>query len=412
MAVFVFEAIDPSNSKTIESKLEAPTLREAKEALRLQGLIPTKIEQDSQSATVEDALQKIPVLGSLLTPGVGLKEINIMTEQLYTLLNAGIPLIEAIFLLEQQTENKTFKQVLRKVRTDVIAGDAFSSSLARYPKSFSRLYVSMIRSGEVSGELDLICKRLSMLLEKMIKLQGQIQGALVYPAFTVLVVIAVVVVIMTFVVPQFKNVFANFGGELPLPTTLLISTSDFFVAYWWAISIIVISAVVWFNYFRTNSGKPLVDQWVLTFPLIGNLLKKVYVSRFIRTLATVIGSGVSLTEALITSAGTCDNYVLRLAFDKAKESLLQGGSLSKPLEQTQAFPIMVVKMIAIGEETGQLESMLNKAADFLDEEVDRAVDALTTMIEPIMIIVLGGIILGVALALYVPMFQMGDLMSG
>lgn len=412
MPIFIFEAIDPSNSKTIESKLEAATMREAKDALRAQGLIPTKIEQDVQSATVEGALQQIPILGELLTPNVGLKEISIMTAQLYTLLNAGIPLIEALFLLEQQTENKTFKQILRKVRSDVIAGDSFSSAISRFPKSFSRLYVSMIRSGEVSGELDLICQRLTSLLEKMIALQGKIQGAMVYPAFTVLVVVGVIIVIMTFVVPQFKTVFSNFGGELPLPTQVLMNTSDFFVAYWWAMAIASVAFFTWFNYFRLNAGKPLIDQWILTIPLIGTLLKKVYVSRFVRTLATVIGSGVSLTEALITSAGTCDNYVLKLAFDKARESLLQGGTLSKPLEMTNAFPVMVVKMIAIGEETGQMENMLHKAADFLDEEVDRAVETLTTLIEPIMIIVLGGIILGVALALYVPMFQMGNLISG
>lgn len=412
MAVFTFEAIDPSNNKTIESKVEAATMREAKDVLRTQGLIPTRIEQDIQSATVGEALQHIPVIGALLQPTVGLKEINIMTQQLYTLLNAGIPLIEAVFLLEQQTENKYFKSILRKIRADVIAGDSFSSAIARYPKSFSRLYVNMIRSGEISGEMDTICLRLSGLLEKMIILQGKIQGAMVYPAFTVLVVVAVIVVIMLVVVPQFKGMFGQYGAELPLPTMILIQCSEFFVNFWWAVIIAVGSFVFWFNYFRLGPGKAIIDQWMLTVPLIGPLFRKVYVSRFVRTLGTVIGSGVSLTEGLATAAGTCDNYVLRLAFDRAKESLLQGGSLSKPLEKTNAFPVMVVKMIAIAEETGQMEEMLNKSADFLDVEVDRAVETLTTMIEPIMIIVLGGIILGVALALYVPMFEMGNVVTG
>lgn len=412
MPVFAYEAIDPGTHKTTTGKIEANNLREAKEMLRNDGHIPTKIEMDQQSADVMESLQKVPIIGQLLTPSVSLKEVNIMTQQLYTLLNAGIPLIEALFLLEQQTENKTFKAMLKQIRSDVIAGDSFSSAISRYPRVFSRLYINMIRSGEVSGEMDNICQRLSQLLEKMIILQGKIQGAMVYPAFTLFVVIAVIVVIMLVVVPQFKNLFAGYGAELPLPTQILIQTSEFFVSFWWAILIAVVTGVAWFNYFRLGPGKPLIDQWLLTLPLMGNLFRKVYVSRFIRTMGTVIGAGVSLTESLATSAGTCDNYVLRQAFDKARDSLMQGGTLSKPLEKTGAFPVMVVKMIAIAEETGQMEDMLNKSADFLDIEVDRAVETLTTMIEPIMIVVLGGIILGVALALYVPMFEMGNVIAG
>lgn len=412
MPVFAYEAIDPGSHKTTNGKIEASNLREAKEMLRNEGVIPTRIEMDQQSADVMESLQKVPIIGQLLTPSVSLKEVNIMTQQLYTLLNAGIPLIEALFLLEQQTENKTFKAMLKQIRSDVIAGDSFSSAISRYPRVFSRLYINMIRSGEVSGEMDNICQRLSQLLEKMIVLQGKIQGAMVYPAFTVLVVVGVIVVIMLVVVPQFKNLFGSYGAELPLPTQILISMSEFFVSFWWALLIAAITAVSWFNYFRLGPGKPLVDQWLLTVPLMGTVFRKVYVSRFIRTMGTVIGAGVSLTEALATSAGTCDNYVLRLAFDKAKESLMQGGTLSKPLEKTGAFPVMVVKMIAIAEETGQMEDMLNKSADFLDIEVDRAVETMTTMIEPIMIVVLGGIILGVALALYVPMFEMGNVIAG
>jgi type IV pilus assembly protein PilC len=278
--------------------------------------------------------------------------------------------------------------------------------LGKYPKHFSRLYISMIRSGEVSGDLDLMCLRLSALLEKMMALQGKVQGALVYPAFTVLVVIGVVIIIMLVVVPQFQNMFMSAGRELPLPTQILIATSQFTQAFWWAMLIAAGTLFFWFEVFRRDKGKPLVDQWILTIPLIGDVMRKVYVSRFVRTLGTVVGSGVSLTEALVTSAATVDNYVLKAAFDKAKESLIQGGTLSRPLEKTGAFPIMVVKMIAIAEETGQMEEMLSKSADFLDMEVDRAVETMTTLIEPIMIIVLGGIILGVALALYIPLFEM------
>jgi type II secretory pathway component PulF len=412
MAVFVYTAIDPSTSKTMDGKIEAQNLREAKEILRGQGQIPTKIEQDEQSANIEDILQRLPLIGAIFSPRVGQKEICLMTQQLSTLLNAGIPLIEGLFLLEQQTQNKALKEILRKVRADVIAGDSFSGAIAKFPKQFSKLYVNMVRSGEVSGELETVCLRLSNLMEKTMALQATIQGAMVYPAFTVLVIVAVIIVIMLVVVPQFETMFANYNTELPLPTQVLMVTSKFAQSFWWAVLLAGGTFFFWFNMFRLGKGKPLVDQWLLTLPLIGDLFRKVYVSRFVRTLASTVGAGIALVEALVTSSATVDNYVLKVAFDKARESILQGGSLARPLEQTNAFPIMVVKMIAIAEETGRMEEMLNKSADYLDVEVDRAVDTLTTMIEPIMIIVLGGLLLGVALALYIPLFDMSKMVSG
>ncbi len=412
MAVFIYSAIDPTTSKTVEGKVEALNLREAKDILRSQGHIPTKIEQDEQSADIGDMLQKVPLLGDLLAPKVGQKDVCLMTQQMSTLLNAGIPLIEGLFLLEQQSENKALKEILKKVRADVIAGDSFSAAITRYPKQFSRLYVNMIRSGEVSGELETVCARLAHLMEKTMALQATIQGAMVYPAFTVVVIVAVIIVIMIVVVPQFQSMFANFGAELPLPTKILIDASNFTLNFWWAILVAGGTFFFWFNMFRTGKGKPVVDQWMLTIPLIGDLFRKVYVSRFVRTLASTVGAGIALVEALVTASATVDNYVLRVAFDKAKESILQGGTLARPLEQTNAFPIMVVKMIAIAEETGRMEEMLNKSADYLDIEVDRAVETLTTMIEPIMIIVLGGLLLGVALALYIPLFDMSNMVAG
>jgi type IV pilus assembly protein PilC len=412
MTVFAYTAIEPGSNKTIDGKIEALNLREAKELLRNQGHIPTHIEQDEQGTTVEELLEKLPVVGAIFSAHVSMKDINILTQQLYTLLNAGIPLIEGLFMLEQQSENKALKGILKKVRADVIAGDSFSAALAKYPKQFSKLYVSMVRAGEVSGELELVCQRLAMLIEKMMALQAQIQGAMVYPAFTVVVIVAVIIVIMLVVVPQFQGLFANYNAELPMPTQVLIATSHFTTSFWWAILVAVGTFLFWFNVFRQGQGKPLVDQWMLTIPIVGDLFRKVYVSRFVRTLATVVGSGISITEALVTAGATVDNYVLRVAFDRARESLLQGGTLSKPLEKTGIFPMMVVRMIAIAEETGRMEEMLHKSADFLDVEVDRAVETLTTMIEPIMIIVLGGILLGVALALYIPLFDMSKVVAG
>lgn len=413
MAVFSYTAIDPGDhNKMVEGKIEAENLREAKEILRNQGQIPTKIEQDEQSINMEQLVSQIPILGEFLGPHASLKDISIMTEQLYVLLDAGIPLIEGLFLLEQQSENKALKNILKNIRSDVIAGDSFSSALSKYPKNFSRLYLNMIRSGEVSGELDGICKRLAGLLEKIIELQAKLMSAMIYPAVTVLVVLVVIVIIMVVVVPQFQAMFSQYGAELPMPTQILIACSNFTLSFWWAVAIALGTAIFWFNVFRLGNGKPVVDQWLLTIPLVGDVCKKIYVSRFIRTLATVLGAGVSLTEGITTASGTVDNYVLNVAFDRSRESILQGGSLSKPLEKTGIFPVMVVKMIAIGEETGSMEKMLNKAADFLDVEVDRAVENMTTLIEPLMVVVLGGIILGVALALYIPLFEMGNVVGG
>lgn len=411
MPVFLYTAVDPSTSKTVEGKIEAENMRAAKELLRGHGQIPTRLTPDTQSLNLKDAIKKVPILETLLGPHVGMKEICMMSQQMSTLLNAGIPLIEGLFLLEQQSESKALKEILKKVRADVIAGDSYSAAISKYPKQFPPMYINMIRAGEVSGEMETVCARLAHLMEKMMALQAKIQGAMIYPAFTVVVIVAVIVVIMVVVVPEFQKMFSGFGAALPLPTQILIELSHFTLSFWWAILTVVGTFTFWFNVFRKGTGKPLVDQWMLTIPLIGDLLRKVYVSRFVRTLAGTVGAGISLIEALGTSAATVDNYVLRVAFDKARESLLQGGTLARPLEQTGAFPVMVVKMIGIAEETGQMEEMLNKSADYLDVEVDRAVETLTTMIEPIMIIVLGGILLGVALALYIPLFDMSKVVA-
>jgi type IV pilus assembly protein PilC len=392
--------------------MEATNLREAKELLRGQGLIPTQLEEETRGASLESIVQSMPVIGPMLAPKVGLKDLNLFTQQFSTLLDAGIPIIEALYLLEQQTNNKHFKEVLKKIRSDVISGDSLHTALNRFPNDFPRLYTQLIRAGEISGELDKIAFRLAILYEKFLELQRKILSALLYPAITVVIIIGVVVMILIVVVPQFQEVFSSHGAELPLPTQVLIKTSEFIKSFWWALLAVVATAIFWGNVWRKGAGKPFVDQWLLTVPLMGKVFQKIYVSRFIRTLATVLGAGISLTEGMATAAGTVDNYVMNVGFDKAKDSLLSGGTLSRPLEQTGQFPLMVTKMIAIGEETGEMEKMLNKSADFLDIEVDQAIDTMTTLIEPIMIVVLGGILLCVALALYLPLFDMGKVMSG
>ena len=412
MAVFNYVAINSADSRSIQGQLEAESFRHVKELLREQGQIPTSIEEEVKSLEVKDLVGQIPILGGLLTDRFGLKDSVLMTRQMVTLLEAGIPLVESLLLLEQQATNRRLKTVLREIRNDVVGGNSFSGALNKYRNEFSTLYVNMVKAGEVSGELDRVCARMALLLENMMALQGKVFHALTYPAVTMVIVLAVVVLIMVFVIPQFKQFFSSYGAELPLPTLMLMTLSDLTVNYWWVALVAGLGLGYWFNLFRRTFGKPLVDQWMLTMPLIGPVLSKMYVSRFVRTLATLTTSGVSLTEGLATASTTVDNYVLRHAFDKARDSILNGGNLSKPLEQTGLFPPMVTKMIAVGEETGRLDELMNKSADFLDMEVDASIATLTTLIEPLMIVVLGTIILGVALAIYIPIFEQANVVTG
>jgi type IV pilus assembly protein PilC len=406
MPVYTYAVIDPTTSKTMSGVIEADSPRQAKEQLREMGNIPIELEEDKSALNVETALANLPLVGGLFRSTIGLKDLNIFTQQLYTLLDAGLPLIEALFLLEQQTPNRRLRQVLRQVRDDIIAGDSFSSALSRFSSEFSVLYLSMIKAGETSGDMDRMCQRLAELLEKYMTLNSKVKGALVYPIFAILVIVGVVVLIMLVVVPQFQTMFSGAGSELPLPTVVLIACSDFFQKYWWALAVSLLSAGCWLHMFSKGKGKPVVDQWVLTIPLLGGVIRKVYISRFIRTLSTVFSAGVPLTEGIRTASDTVDNAVLHNSFTSARDSILIGGSMAKPLEKTGQFPLMVVKMMAIGEETGSLETMMGKAADFLDLEVDASIEAMTKLIEPIMIIVLGGVLLGVALALYLPLFDL------
>lgn len=408
MPIYSYKAIDSKSNKEVQGQIEAPNERIAREQLRKLGSVPTTVE-DMNPASQQDItalLMKIPVIGALFEPKVKLKELVIFTQQLSTLIDAGIPLVEALFMLEQQAMNPLLKETLNKIRTDVLTGDSLSRAMARHPKIFNKLYINLIKAGEVSGELERICHRLNTLLEAMKRLNDKLIQAMTYPAIVVVAIVGVVIVLVVFVVPVFKGMYDNAGAELPLPTTFVLAVSDLVIHWWHVISFTIIAIIVWFNWFRKGVGKPLVDEYMLRIPIIGNVVRSIYVSRFIRTLGTVFGAGVSITESLVAAAGTVDNYILQNSFGKAAESLRSGGSLSKPLERSGAFPLMVVKMIAVGEETGNLETMLEKSANFLDIEVDNAVEAMTSMIEPVLTVVMGGVVLIIALALYLPLFDL------
>lgn len=412
MPIYSYKAIETKTNKSVQGQIEAPSEKAAREALRKQGTIPTSLEDMNPTANDDLGylLRQLPFIGKLFEPRVKLKDVVIFTQQLATLIDAGIPLVEALFMLEQQTINVKLKDTLNQIRTDVLTGDSLSRAMARHPEVFNKLYINLIRAGEVSGELEKICHRLNTLLDAMQRLNSKLVAALTYPTIVVVAIVGVVTVLVVFVVPVFEGMYSGAGQELPLPTVFVLGVSDLITTYWWLIISVVVGITIWFNWFRKGVGKPLVDEYALRIPLVGPVVRGVYVSRFVRTLGTVFGAGVSITESLSTAAGTVDNYVLQNSFSKAAESLRAGGSLSKPLEKSGAFPLMVVKMIAVGEETGNLETMLEKSANFLDLEVDNAVEAMTTMIEPILTVVMGGVVLVIALALYLPLFDMHKVM--
>jgi len=411
MPTFIYSAIDIELNRTVEGTIEAENIRDAKANIRAMNQLPTTITEHREAFDFDQIVTRIPALSFFTNPS--LKDVTIFTQQTYTLLNAGIPLIEALFLLEQQTSNKTFQSVLKKVRTDVISGDAYSTAIGRYPAIFNKLYVNMITAGEISGTLEQICDRLGSLLEKEMSLRGKVQGAMTLPAITATIISLVTAGLLIFVVPQFAQIFAGAGNSLPMPTQALLAISDFLKNFWWGIGIGLGGFAFWFNLFRVSAiGKPLVDQWMLRIPVLGLLLNRAYASTFVRTLSTLSASGVSVTEGLSTASSTISNYVILTALEKVRDSVLTGGGIAKPLELSGAFPSMVVKMIAVGEETGNLDRMLVKSADYLDQEVDAALNKLIEMIQPVMTVVLGAILLFIMLGLYLPIFDMHKNVTG
>jgi type IV pilus assembly protein PilC len=410
MPVFIYKAVDPATMKSVEGKIEAGTVRQAKEAIRETGLMPQSLQEQAESSM--NALHAIPFVGQFLVGQVTLKALYFFTVQLATLLDAGIPLIEALFLLEQQSSNNRLKEILHTVRAQIIAGDSFSDTLRRYPSVFNVLYVSMIQAGEVSGDLDNISRHLSELMEKLMKLRQKIAVASIYPVVSLVLILVIVEGLLLFVVPQFASLYASKGAKLPEITQFLLAASDFSIHFWWAALIGFGILVGWFQLYRSTFGKTTCDTLWIKIPVVGTISRKVYTSQFIRTMATLLSAGVPITEAILTAGNTVDNDAIRVAFRQAREHLLMGATLSRPLEETKLFPMMVTRMIGIGEETGSMEKMLNKAADFLDIEVDMAIETFTKLIEPVMIVIVGTLLLGMLLGLYIPLFDLSSVIAG
>jgi type IV pilus assembly protein PilC len=346
-------------------------------------------------------------LGGLFKGGVKTRDVVIFTRQFATMINAGLPLVQALDILAQQTENKVLADVTRQVVYDVESGQTLADALRKHPKAFSDLYVNMVAAGEAGGILDTILQRLAEFLEKNDAIIRKVKGAMVYPGVIMSVAVIAVAVLLIFVIPTFQTMFASVALDLPLPTRIVIGMSHLLTTYWWVILGVIAVAVFGFSrYYKTPGGRLQIDRLMLRFPVLGDVLRKSAVSRFTRTLGTLVSSGVSILDGLEITARTAGNMVIHNAVMESRQSIAGGDTIAAPLQRSKVFPPMVISMIAVGEQTGGLDEMLSKIADFYDEEVDAAVGTMLSLMEPIMIVVLGVIVGGMVVAMYLPIFDM------
>lgn len=335
------------------------------------------------------------------------KDLAIFTRQFATMINAGLPLVQCLDTLARQTTKTGFRDVITKVMKDVEAGSTLAESIGRHKAVFPELYVHMVTAGEAGGILDVILARLATFLEKLDALKRKVKAAMTYPAVVMTVAVLATVFLLVFIIPTFAKMFRDFGGQLPLPTRIVMGVSDFLRTQWWIVLAAIAGLLAAFRRVRaTEKGRYKIDEALLKFPVIGDILMKASVARFTRTLGTLISSGVPILDGLSITAKTAGNMVIHDAIVKTRSSISEGETISGPLRELGVFPPMVVQMIAIGEETGALDEMLAKIADFYEEEVDSAVEALTSIIEPVMIVFMGGVVGTMVVAMYLPIFKM------
>ena len=335
------------------------------------------------------------------------RDIVIFTRQFATMINAGLPLVQSLNILAAQTENKALAEVTRAVVYDVESGNTLADAFSKHPKAFAALYVNMVAAGEAGGILDTILLRLATFLEKNDALVRKVKGAMVYPGVIICVAMVAISILLIFVIPTFQSMFASVNLELPLPTRIVIGLSNFLVHFWWAIILAIGGTVFGIkSYYATPAGRLQIDSALLKAPVLGDVIRKSAVSRFTRTLGTLVSSGVSILEGLEITAKTAGNQVVHDAVMESRQSIAGGETIAAPLEKSKVFPPMVISMIAVGEQTGGLDEMLSKIADFYDEEVDVAVSALMSLMEPAMIVILGVIVGGMVIAMYLPIFDM------
>lgn len=383
--------------KIISNDMDGPSKEEVVARLREKGLFVTSIDEKRSN----------PALSLFGGGGVTSKEVAIFANMFSVMISSGVPLVRCLSILQAQVENPAFSKIIGTIRTEVEGGSTFSAALSRHPRVFDNLFCNLVKAGEAGGILDKILDRLSGYLEKSEELKAKVKGALTYPVVVLAIAALVVLALVLFVLPQFKSIFQSMNVDLPAVTEMLLAFSDIMQEWWWIIlpcmALIPISVM---QFFKSPQGARVFDTNILRVPVFGPMMRKVAVARFTRTLGTMISSGVPILQALEVTAATAGNIVIKEAVDKTRVSIREGESIADPLRQSGVFPPMVVQMISVGEETGELDKMLMKIAEFYDTEVDTAVKALTSIIEPIVIVFMGVVIGGIVLAVFMPMLKL------
>ena len=411
MPKYAYKAMNKEGKEAfgiVESENQALAIND----IRQMGLYPTKV-YEARKSDERRARKEKGGLNELYFGGVKTKELVIMTRQLSTLIDAGLPLLRSINVLIAQLKPSKLRDILREIRDEIQSGSTFSEGLAKHPKEFDRLYVNMVRAGEVGGMLEVVLQRLATFMERRQALKRRVKSAMVYPVAVLLVAVGIVWFLLSYVVPEFAVIFEDFGAKLPWMTQFLIKCGDFARFEWWKVALYFNGTIITIKVLsKIHTVKRITDRVVLRIPLVGDLITKVAVARFSRTLGTLITSGVPILQSLRITKETIGNEVIENAIQKVHDSIKEGDTIAAPLDESKVFPPMVVNMIDVGEETGSLDAMLMKVADIYDSEVEAAVEALLALMEPVMIVVLGVICGFIVISMYLPIFSLADVMSG
>ncbi|MCC6160098.1 MAG: type II secretion system F family protein [Deltaproteobacteria bacterium] len=398
MPVYKWEGRTRSGN-VAKGEMDAPNEEAVIARLRSQQIVATEVKTKGKGGSIFQV--------ELMKQRVTEKEIVIFTRQFATMIDAGLPLVQCLDILVSQQVNKTFAEVLLAVKNDVESGSTFAKALGKHPKVFDQLFVALVAAGEVGGILDTIMNRLGAYIEKAMKLKKRVKGAMVYPAAVLGITIIVVLVLLIFVIPVFKKMFEDFGGQLPGPTQLVVDVSNFLRSFWFILVPAIIGGVIAFRQaIKTDKGGAIWDDVTLKIPVFGELIRKQAVAKFTRTLGTMITSGVPILDGLEIVAKTSGNRTIERAILRTKARIAEGKTIAEPLAESGVFPPMVCQMITVGESTGALDVMLAKIADFYEDEVDQSVSALTTLLEPIMMVFLGGSVGFLLVCMYLPIFKL------
>jgi general secretion pathway protein F len=407
MAVYAYKGLD-QGGRPVSGIIDADTPKGARQKLRGSGIFPTDLTEEQRRKA--EAAETSAFSLSLMSERVTAQELALLTRQLSTLVGAGLPLVDCLSALIEQVESARIKRTLSQIREQVTEGGSLADALKGHPRIFSDLYVNMVRAGEASGALDIVLMRLADYTESYAALRDKVRSALTYPILMAIVGSTILLFLLAYVVPKINKIFADTKAALPFLTTVLLAITGFLQAYWWLVVGGVIMAVVSVRVsLRTPAGRLRFDRYVLAIPYFGKLLKKVALARFARTLSTLLTSGITLLQSLDIVKNVVNNSVLCQAIEDARSSIREGQSIAPPLKKSGLFPAMLIHMIAVGEKSGELEQMLSRAADAYDNEVSSAVAGITSILEPVMILIGGGVVLFIVLAILLPIFQLNDL---